>query len=135
MRRQNVSPQRWLAETHSTRFELCRHFFERFFDSELISVPGQGRVVAGGVLAIVVSIAFTFTQAYYHKYLVLNALDDFRPQQLAEMADVLFLNALAMIAATLFTTLAWPSLFPALQDYLALASLPVRPRDLFVAKF
>jgi hypothetical protein len=35
----------------------------------------------------------------------------------------------------LFTTLQWPSLFPGLRDYLALGGLPLRMRDVFVAKF
>jgi len=31
--------------------------------------------------------------------------------------------------------LQWPSLFPGLRDYLALAALPIRMRDIFIAKF
>ena len=62
----------WLAETHSSSFELRRHFFRRFFDSELISDPGQAKVVAGGALALVLSLSFVFTQAYYRKYVLLG---------------------------------------------------------------
>jgi hypothetical protein len=107
----------------------------RFFDSELVSTPGQWQVVAGGVLAVLLSLSLIFTQAYYHKYAELNRLP--APQQLglAVLADVLFLLTLAMLLMGLFTTLLWPQMFPGLSDYLALGALPLRMRDIFVAKF
>ena len=125
----------WLEETHSAGFELRRHFFLRFFDSDLVSTPGQWQVVAGGVLAILLSMSLIYTQAYYHKYSLLNGLPTPEPLRLATLADVLFLIMLAMSLIGLFTTLEWPQLFPGLRDYLALGSLPIRMRDLFVAKF
>ena len=129
------SPREWLRQTHSTAFELRRHFFLRFFDSDLVSTPGQWQVVAGGALAVLLSLSLIFTQAYYHKYVELNKLSTPEPQQLATLADVLFLISLAMFLIGLFTTLQWPSLFPGLSDYLALGSLPIRMRDVFAAKF
>lgn len=125
----------WLEETHSTGFELRRHFFQRFFDSDLVSTPGQWRVVAVGALAILLSSSIIFAQAYYHKYRVLAELDTPEPFRLASIADALFLVTLAMFVIGLFTTLQWPSLFPGLRDYLALAALPIRMRDVFIAKF
>jgi hypothetical protein len=126
---------RWLAETHSARFELCRHFLLRFFDSELVSSPGQWKVVASGAVAILFSLSIIYIPAYYHKYLALHTLDDPEPYRLAVIADVLFVVSLAMLVLGLFTTLEWPELFPGLRDYLALAALPLRMRDVFVAKF
>src|SRR5580704_4599657 len=125
----------WLEETHSAAFELRRHFFLRFFDSDLVSTPGQWQVVAGGVLAILLSLSLIYVQAYYHKYAALNSLSTPEPLRLALLADVLFLISLAMSLIGLFTTLQWPQLFPGLRDYLALGSLPVRVREIFVAKF
>ncbi len=125
----------WLEETHSVSFELRRHFFLRFFDTDLISTPGQWRVVAGGALGIIASFSLIYTQAYYHKYLALNQLPDPEPYRLAVVADVAFLVTLAMFLMGLFTTLQWASLFPGERDYLALASLPIRPRDIFTARF
>jgi len=125
----------WLEETHSTRFELCRHFFLRFFDSDLISTPGQWRVVAVGAIAILLSSSIIFVQAYWHKYIVLDAMPTPGPYRLALVADALFLVTFAMFVIGLFTTLQWPSLFPDLRDYLVLASLPVRMRQVFIAKF
>lgn len=125
----------WLAETHSVPFELRRHFLRRFFDSELISDPSQAKVVFGGALAIFISFSLISAQAYYHKYAGLNRLDDPAPYHRAALADFLFFIALSMLITALFTTLQWPSLFPGLRDYLALAGLPVRMRQIFVAKF
>ena len=124
-----------LSETHSGFFELCRHFFLRFFDSELIADASQARVVAGGALGILVSISLIFGQAYYHKYRMLLELPTAQPYQHAVRGDVVFLITLTMLAAALFTTLQWPALFPSLRDYLALASLPVGMREIFLAKF
>ena len=129
------SIQEWLQETHSSGFELRRHFFLRFFDSELVSTPGQWKAVAGGSLAVLLSFSLPFAQAYYHKYGLLNGLPDAQPFRMAVIADILFLVSLSMTLMGLFTTLQWPSLFPGLRDYLALASLPVRMRDIFIAKF
>jgi hypothetical protein len=125
----------WLEETHSAAFELRRHFFLRFFDSDLVSTPRQWQVVAGGVLAILLSLSLIYVQAYYHKYAALNSLSSPEPLQRALLADILFLITLAMSLIGLFTTLQWPQLFPGLRDYLALGSLPVRVREIFVAKF
>jgi hypothetical protein len=125
----------WLEETHSARFELCRHFFLRFFDSELVSTPGQFRVVAVGAIAILLSSSLIFVQAYWHKYMALDGLPTPEPHHLATIADALFLVTFGMFVIGLFTTLEWPSLFPGLRDYMALASLPVRLREIFIAKF
>jgi hypothetical protein len=125
----------WMEETHSVDFELRRHFFMRLFDSEFVSTPGQWRVIAGGVVAILASLSTIYIPAYYHKYRVLAELPDATPFHLAVLADMLFLITLSMALTGLFTTLQWPSLFPGLRDYLALASLPVRPRQIFVARF
>ncbi|HKW99357.1 MAG TPA: hypothetical protein VJN43_16575 [Bryobacteraceae bacterium] len=124
-----------LEETHSAAFELRRHFFLRFFDSELVSTPGQMRVVAAGVLAILLSSSLLFVQAYWHKYIALDQMPTPEPYRLALLADVLFLITFSMFVIAMFTTLQWPALFPGLRDYLALAGLPVRMREVFVAKF
>src|SRR2546425_5168232 len=85
-------PREWLEETHSAAFELRRHFFLRFFDSDLVSTPGQWQVVAGGVLGILLSLSLIYTQAYYHKYVELNKQPAPEPQRLAALADILLLN-------------------------------------------
>lgn len=125
----------WIEETHSTAFELRRHFFARFFDSELVSSPDQWRVVAGGVGAVLISLSILYMPAYYHKYRMLNVADTPDGFNLAIIADALLLIVLTMSLVALFTTMQWPSLFPTLRDYLALAGLPVRMRQIFTAQF
>src|SRR5262249_39547151 len=110
----------WWDETHSVRFELHRHFFLQFFESEFISSPAQAKIVAGGALGILGSLCLLYIPAYYHKYRILDELDSPEPYRLAVLADVLFMIALAALASGIFTTLQWPSLFPGLRDYLAL---------------
>ena len=39
----------WLEETHSDNFELVRHFVGGFFDSEMLSMPGEWMKVAVGL--------------------------------------------------------------------------------------
>ena len=125
----------WLEDTHSTGFELRRHFFSRFFDSDLVSTPGQLRVVAIGAFGIIISLSLIMTQAYFAKYRRLLDLDEPEPFQRAAIADHLFLITLSMFLIALLTALQWPSLFPGLRDYLALTALPLRARDIFIAKF
>jgi hypothetical protein len=125
----------WMEETHGPGFELRRHFFRRFFDSDLVAAPGQFQVVAIGAFAIFASLSIIITQAYYHKYWILHELDTPEPYRLAVRADHLFLITGAMVLAGLITAVEWPSLFPGLRDYLVLAGLPLKTRDLFIAKF
>jgi hypothetical protein len=125
----------WLEQTHSTGFELRRHFLLRFFDSELVSDSSQAKVVAGGAVGILLSLSLIFSQAYYHKYRLLLELPTSSLYRHAVLADVLFLVTLVMTVSALFATVQWPALFPSLRDYLALAALPVRMHEVFLAKF
>lgn len=124
----------WLEETHSSRFELCRHFFARFFDSDFVSTPGQLKVIAAGVLGLIASLAVLVIPSYFRKYGSLSGLDTPDRYNAAGLADHLFFIALSMVLTGMLTAFQWPSLFPGLRDYLALASLPIRARDIFIAK-
>ncbi len=124
-----------LDETQSVDVELFRHFFARLFDSEFLSSPGQLKVLLGGVVGILASLGGILAQVYYHKYLMLHQLDSPDPYHRALLADILFLETLVMVILGLFTSLQWSSLYPTLRDYLALAALPIRMRQIFVAKF
>jgi hypothetical protein len=115
--------------------ELFRHFLRRLFDSEFVTSPGQLKAVFAGVAGILASLGGILAQVFYHKYLVLEGMDTSEPFWRAFLADVIFLETLVMIAMGLFTTIQWTALFPALRDYLALAALPVRMSQIFVAKF
>jgi len=129
-----MTSARWLEETHSQHFELCRHFFGRFFDSDL-AAPGQWKVVAAGAFGLIASLAVLLVPAYYHKYAALSEMDTPAVFHAAALADHLFFIVFSMTLAGMLTALQWQSLFPDLRDYLALASLPVRARHIFIAKF
>ena len=124
-----------LDETQPVDVELFRHFFARLFDSEFVSGPGQIKVLLGGVVGILASLGGILAQVYYHKYLLLHQLDSPEPYHRALLADILFLETLVMVILGLFTAVQWSSLYPTLRDYLALAGLPIRMRQIFVAKF
>jgi hypothetical protein len=91
--------------------------------------------VAIGIFAIAASLCIPMVQAYYHKYRVLTELDSDTPYRMAAIADHLLLITLSMTLTGLVTAMQWHSLFPGLRDYLVLAGLPVRTRDVFAAKF
>ena len=48
-----IEPMReWLRETHGPGFELLRHFLLRFFDSDLVTAPGQTATALIGAFSI-----------------------------------------------------------------------------------
>jgi predicted permease len=129
--------QRWLAwreETHGTLLELLRHFLARFFDSELVATPGEWARVAAGLVAILCCSWMLLARLFGFKYGKLRALGLLDRFEAEAVNDQVTLSALAMCLTALFTVLLWQSLYPTLRDYLALASLPVRPGEIFVAK-
>jgi hypothetical protein len=123
--------KRWLAETHGPFFELLRHFLLRFFDSDL-TPPGQGNHTLVWQAALGLPWFFLFGQQLHYKYKVLGGARALYLQALR--ADELWLVTLIMSAVGLLVTLKWQSLFPGPRDYYALGSLPLRPRQIFLAK-
>jgi putative ABC transport system permease protein len=127
--------RRWLRETHGRGFELLRHFTVSFFDSELTSIPGEWSKVAAGIVAVLLSLSIIITQLYLGRYgamarsgaNALAILKAIRGDQFGLITDV-------MAAMAVATVLQWQSLFPSLRDYLALAGLPIRPHQIFLAK-
>ncbi|HLK49238.1 MAG TPA: hypothetical protein VKT49_13945, partial [Bryobacteraceae bacterium] len=124
----------WLRETHGAQFELLRHFLLRFFDSDLVTTPGQ----TSAALIAVVSVCLPWFQVLIgplrHKYAVLSTLPVAGPYREALRADELWLITLMMSLIGLLTAFKWQALFPDLRDYRALGSLPLRARQIFLAK-
>ncbi len=115
----------WLEETHGTKFELVRHFTARLFDSEMFSTRGQWQTVAASALALALLAIMALADPWY----VLP------PPMAARIPDELASMTLLMSVSGLLGLLQWHSLLPSRRDYLALAGLPVRPRQIFVARF
>jgi predicted permease len=128
--------RRWREETHGPAWELVRHFLLRFFDNEMITVPGEWQKVAVGLFASLVSVALAASAIYRDRYLGMhNAQIPFAQFRQAMRDDMISFIVLAMAVTALLTILQWQSLFPSLRDCLALAALPVNAREIFAAKF
>jgi hypothetical protein len=130
-----VKLKRWWAETHGSTFELVRHFLGRFFDSDLVTEPGQWTRVLVTGFALLLPAFFLIAQVLLHKYAYFSRLSSPEPYRQAVRADELWLITLTMSVVGLFTAVQWQALFPGKRDYMALGNLPVRPRQIFMAKF
>lgn len=126
--------RQWLRETHSAGIELLRHFLVGFFDNEMVTVPGEWQKTAVGIFASLVSIALAALWVYTDRYKYLHAAA-FATYRQGVRDDLVSFIALTMVVTALLTILEWQSLFLSLRDCLALASLPVSAREIFLAKF
>ncbi len=126
----------WLDETHGAQFELVRHFLGSFFDSEMVSTPGEWTKVAVGAFAALVSVGVLILPLYWQRYnhLLSDASSAVEYRQ-GIRDDIEMFAAVAMWITALLTAIQWQSLFPSLRDSLALAGLPVKPVQIFRAKF
>ena len=124
----------WLEETHGTDFELLRHFLARFFENDMVAIPGEWQKVAIGLLASLISIGLAALSVYWQRYRLLHGAS-FNIYRQGVRDDLITFIALSMAVTALLTILQWQSLFPSLRDCLALAGLPLRPREIFLAKF
>src|SRR5580700_9039759 len=129
------------AETHGVKFELVRHFVARMLDGEWSSTPGQWRNVAIGAFAMLVPAGLLIlregsTNAIdSSKYRRLAELADKAPLHAAMTADTLSLITVVLAVTGLLGLIQWQSLFPGRRDYLSLAGLPIRSRQIFLARF
>ena len=132
---------RWLDETHGRQFELVRHFLRRMFDGEWSSSPGQWRSAAIGALSLLLPAGLLLVREgamdprYASKYRLLAMAASPDGIRAAVIADEMALITLLLCVTGLIALLEWQSLFPSGRDYLALASLPVRPGQVFTARF
>ena len=106
----------WLAETHGAGFELVRHFFLRFFDSDLVTTPGQLEALMIGVFSSLASFGLLLPQRLYSKYFDLSTLDTGDLYHRAVLADKLFFIAFSMAVIGIIVALEWHSLFPSVRD-------------------
>jgi hypothetical protein len=124
----------WLDETHGTGFELVRHFLGRFFDSDLVTEPGQWTRVLVTTFALLLPAFCLVDQVLLQKYRHFSALASAEPYRHAVRGDQLWLITLGMSAVGLLTAVQWQALFPGKRDYFALGTLPIRPKQIFTAK-
>ena len=131
----------WREETHGVQIELVRHFLRRMFDGEWSSSPGQWRSAAIGVFSLFLPAGLLLVREgtpdanYSSKYRLLALAGATEGLRAAAIADEIALLTLLACVTGLIALLEWQSLFPSGRDYLALASLPVRSRQVFTARF
>lgn len=125
----------WLDETHGPNFELVRHFFRSFFDSELLSTRGKLQVVITSALSLFAAFGLVAPIFLNHKYHLLNELPTPDLYTESVLADKLLFVTLSMIVSAAVTAVQWQSLFPQAQDLLILGPLPLRRIQIFITKF
>jgi hypothetical protein len=132
-----------LAETHGIKFELVRHFLARMLDGEWSSTPGQWRNVVVGAFAMLVPAGLLIIREGAIKvdgtaanpYRNLEMLANPAPFHAVAVADQLALLTLVLAVTGLLGLIQWQSFFPGRRDYISLAGLPIRSRQIFFARF
>ena len=124
----------WLSQTHGPAFELLRHFLLRFFDSGLVTTPGQSVGAIIGAVSLLLPWFPLFAGPLRFKYAHFSSLPTPEPYRMALRGDELWLITMVMAAIGLLTAIKWQSLFPGLRDYRVLGPLPLRARQVFAAK-
>jgi len=116
--------------------DLTRHFFNRFFDNDLVSVNADGpdmRAAAINILAILAAPGMLLPFLFMSKYTALQRLPMY-VRDLASLGEKEFFLCFSMTVMGLVTVLEWDMLFPDRRDYANLTPLPIRMRTMFGAK-
>jgi hypothetical protein len=100
----------WLKETHSTRFELLRHFLRSFFESDLITVPGQATPAIIGAISVFLPWFPMMITPLKQKYAYVSHLASPDAYLRAVRADELWLLTLMMSTVGLLTAIKWHGL-------------------------
>ncbi len=124
----------WLDKTHRPVFELFRHFLTNFFDTDLVSTPGQIRTVLIAAFSVFLPWFPIILSPIKKKYAYLSVLGSPDLYLRSVRADELWLITLTMSVIGLLAAIKWPSMFPGLRDYRSLAALPLRGYQVFSAK-
>lgn len=129
-----------MRRTRRPVVELMRHFLLSMFDGEWSSSRGQWTSVAVGIIAAALPAGMLMLRSaspmpqYAGKYRILGQLPTPDAFRATAVADQLALLVVLAAVTGLAALLVWQSLFPARRDYLALAALPIRPRQIFGAR-
>ena len=110
---------------------LVRHFFERFFSSELASAEGDAKtrlVQAACALGLPGLVISMYLYPAYH--LPLHRTRSYWQQA----GDHYFYVVYALVSMAIVAVFEWDLFFPDLLDVHILSTLPVRPRRLFQAR-
>src|SRR6266571_962643 len=110
-------------------------------DGEWSSTPGQWQSVVVGAFAPLFPAGMLLIRegslrpGDAGKYRDLARLASTEPFRAAALLDGLALLTLVFAVTGLLALIQWQSFFPGRRDYLSLAGLPIRPRQIFAARF
>ena len=128
-------------KTRGRTYELARHFLLHIFDNEWSAGTGQWQAAAIGLVALLAPAAMLLIREAspdpalmdkYRRLLTSASPESFRA---AVTADEIAILILLSVISGLIALFVWQSLYPSTRDCLALAGLPVRPRQVFAARF
>jgi hypothetical protein len=121
-------------ETEISQFrELARHFFNRFFDNDLISLDGDMRSAVVNILAMLAAPGMLLPFLFLSKYVKLQD-EPMYVRDLASLGEKEFFICFSMTVMGLVTVIECESLFPDRRDYANLTPLPIRMGTMFGAK-
>ncbi len=113
--------------------ELVRHFFQRFFDNEIVSPAGDIRVTVGNILALLATPGVLIPIVLLWKYSNFPRVAPAYRDLFTYPEKMMFLTW-SFVVMGVVTVLEWDTLFPDRHDYAVLTPLPIRFRTVFVAK-
>ena len=116
--------------------ELARHFFNRFFDNDLVAINSDEadmRATVVNILAMLAAPGMLLPFLFMTKYSNMQRMPLY-VRDLASLGEKEFFICFSMTVMGLVTVIEWEMLFPDRRDYANLAPLPIRLRTMFVAK-
>ena len=109
---------------------LVRHFLERFFNNEMASADGEGKKRLIQVALAVGLPGFILAMYLYPPYHDIRAP---RPYW-AQVGDHYFFVMYSLVALAIVTIFEWDFFFPDRLDVFVLSTLPIKARQLFLAR-
>jgi hypothetical protein len=121
-------------ETESAQFrQLVRHFFNRFFDNDLVALESDIRSTVVNILAILAAPGMLLPFLFMSKYVRLQD-EPMYVRDLASLGEKEFFICFSMTVMGLVTVIELEMLFPDSRDYAILTPLPIRLGTMFAAK-
>ena len=106
---------------------LTRHFFDRFFQNDIVDFEDQMKEKVIGGLAFLAILGVQVANAILFKY-------PFLEEEGPSWVDKCFFLWVFMLLLGFLTVVEWDVIFPDRRDYLNIIPLPVRVRTFFLAK-
>jgi hypothetical protein len=126
--------ERWQRLMLRPFWRLTAHFGQRLFTGSDDAGEGELSLGIGAILALLATPGMFITVFLFDKYSsLLRFIRGNRPFYDQSLPDQYFFFAFSMAVTGVVTALKWDSIFPGRQDYMNLAPLPVRTRNIFLA--